>query len=101
VGDSASVRLAESISAFGFRMGRLKTGTPARLVASSVDLSRAAKQLGDARPRPFSFMNDRVWIEPSAQKPCHLTVTTPEVEQIVRDSIARNEHIRQDVLGPR
>ena len=43
-------------------MGRLKTGTPPRLKADTIDYSRCGVQAGDNPPQPFSFMNDSVWI---------------------------------------
>lgn len=44
-------------------MGRLKTGTPPRLKKETIDFSVCRKQLGDDPPVPFSFLNDKVWIE--------------------------------------
>lgn len=46
-------------------MGRLKTGTPPRLKASTVNYDVCEKQYGDCPPMPFSFMNDKVWIDVS------------------------------------
>lgn len=63
VGEPASVRLSNSLKREGFILGRLKTGTPARLSKSSIDFTKLAVQKGDQPPLPFSFMNDRPLIE--------------------------------------
>ena len=58
--EAPSVGLSASLSAAGFRLGRLQTGTPARLAKDSVDFSKLVVQEGDKTPLPFSFMNDTV-----------------------------------------
>lgn len=60
------VGLANTLDSLGLRMGRLKTGTPPRLKADTIDYSGCAVQKGDDPPVPFSFMNDRVWIDVSS-----------------------------------
>jgi tRNA uridine 5-carboxymethylaminomethyl modification enzyme len=57
------VRLSNSLKREGFVLGRLKTGTPARLSKNSIDFKKLAVQKGDQPPLPFSFMNDRPLIE--------------------------------------
>lgn len=85
----------------GLRIGRLKTGTPPRIVKDSVDLSQAELQPPDSHPTPFSFLNTRVRCKPEEQLPCYLTYTTPGVERVVRESVHLNCHIQQDTKGPR
>lgn len=58
-----SIGLANTLSSLGLRMSRLKTGTPPRLKASTIDYSVCDVQHGDNPPMPFSFMNERVWID--------------------------------------
>ena len=58
--EAPSVGLSASLNAAGFRLGRLQTGTPARLAIDSIDFSKMEVQQGDISPLPFSFMNDRV-----------------------------------------
>lgn len=58
--EAPSVGLSASLDAAGFRLGRLQTGTPARLAKDSIDFSRLEVQEGDVKPVPFSFMNDEV-----------------------------------------
>jgi len=65
MGDKPAIGLAKTLERVGFRMGRLKTGTPPRLKKSSIDLSVLKKMSGDEKPIPFSFMNSKVWINVS------------------------------------
>jgi tRNA uridine 5-carboxymethylaminomethyl modification enzyme len=59
VGEPASIKLSNSLKAAGFQLGRLKTGTPARLAKRSIDFRKLEIQEGDDPPLPFSFMNER------------------------------------------
>uniref|UniRef100_A0A7N8WI15 Mitochondrial tRNA translation optimization 1 n=1 Tax=Mastacembelus armatus TaxID=205130 RepID=A0A7N8WI15_9TELE len=85
----------------GLRIGRLKTGTPPRIVKDSVDLSLAELHPPDGHPTPFSFLNTHTRCKPEEQLPCYLTYTTPGVERVVRESLHLNCHIQQDTKGPR
>ncbi|XP_041818178.1 protein MTO1 homolog, mitochondrial [Chelmon rostratus] len=85
----------------GLRIGRLRTGTPPRIVKDSVDLSLAVLHPADSNPTPFSFLNTHTRCKPEEQLPCHLTHTTPGVERVVRESLHLNCHIQQDTKGPR
>lgn len=58
--EAAAVGLSASLRAAGFQLGRLQTGTPARLEKSTIDFRRLEKQEGDNPPHPFSFLNHRV-----------------------------------------
>lgn len=85
----------------GLKMGRLRTGTPPRILKESVDFSEATRHPADSQPTPFSFLNTRTRCKPEEQLPCFLTYTTPGVEQVVHDSLHLNCHIQQDTKGPR
>ncbi|XP_038847525.1 protein MTO1 homolog, mitochondrial [Salvelinus namaycush] len=85
----------------GLRVGRLRTGTPPRIVKESVDLSLAQLQAPDKQPTPFSFLNTHTHCKPEEQLPCYLIHTTPGVERVVRESVHLNCHIQQDAKGPR
>ncbi|XP_036429145.1 protein MTO1 homolog, mitochondrial [Colossoma macropomum] len=85
----------------GLKLGRLKTGTPPRIVKETVDFSLAQLHLPDSRPTPFSFINTHTHCKPEEQIPCHLTYTTPGVDRVVRESLHMNSHIQQDTKGPR
>lgn len=67
IGDEPAIGLAQSLEALEFRMGRLKTGTPPRIKKDSINYSNLIVQLGDSPPVPFSFLNDRVWIDAKDQ----------------------------------
>ncbi|XP_023258251.1 protein MTO1 homolog, mitochondrial [Seriola lalandi dorsalis] len=85
----------------GLRTGRLRTGTPPRIVKDSVDLDLAQLHPPDSHPTPFSFLNTHTRCKPEEQLPCYLTSTTPAVERVVRESLHLNCHIQQDTKGPR
>ncbi|RPD53908.1 glucose-inhibited division protein A subfamily [Lentinus tigrinus ALCF2SS1-7] len=98
--EAPSVGLSASLNAAGFRLGRLQTGTPARLAKDSIDFSKFEVQKGDEVPLPFSFMNDRV-ANADNQVVCWKTETTSETHQIVRDNIGNCVHIQETKKGPR
>ena len=56
---------------------------------------------GDNPPLPFSYLNRNVWIKPEEQLNCHLTRTTMELAQIVRENAHLSRHVTQDTQGPR
>ncbi|KAM3591405.1 uncharacterized protein V6R79_001573 [Siganus canaliculatus] len=103
IGDApSSAGLSQTLrERLGLRIGRLRTGTPPRIVKDTVDLSLAEIQHPDSSPAPFSFLNKHVRCKPEEQLPCHLTHTTPGVETVVRESLHLNCHIQQDTKGPR
>ncbi|MBA6253555.1 tRNA uridine-5-carboxymethylaminomethyl(34) synthesis enzyme MnmG [Colwellia sp. MB3u-55] len=87
-GDPASVNLAKNLRDMPFRMDRLKTGTPPRLDARSLDFSKMEKQPGDD-PRPvFSFMGSRD--DHPAQVPCYITHTNSNTHDIIRNGLDRS-----------
>ncbi|XP_056286547.1 protein MTO1 homolog, mitochondrial [Pseudoliparis swirei] len=85
----------------GLRTGRLRTGTPPRILKDSVDLSLAQIHPPDSHPTPFSFLNTHTRCKPEDQLPCYLTHTTPGVERVVKESLHLNCHIQEDAKGPR
>lgn len=102
IGDAPAIGLANTLEKVGFRMARLKTGTPPRIRKSSIDFRNLNVQKGDSPPEPFSFMNDRVWIEADQQLDCHLTFTNPAaVDEIVRGNLHCNRHVTEEITGPR
>jgi tRNA uridine 5-carboxymethylaminomethyl modification enzyme len=88
-GDAASVGLSDSLGALGFRMGRMKTGTPPRLDANTIDYSAVALQelQGLDEFRPFSFSSPAIEIK---QVPCHITYTNPETHAIIRNNLDKS-----------
>jgi tRNA uridine 5-carboxymethylaminomethyl modification enzyme len=83
-GEFAAVGLAAHLQELGFRMGRMKTGTPPRLRASSIAFSRLTRQDGDPHPRPFSWRTNSLAVD---QLPCFSSHTTQETHRIVRENI--------------
>jgi tRNA uridine 5-carboxymethylaminomethyl modification enzyme len=83
-GEFAAVGLAAHLRDLGFRMGRMKTGTPPRLRASSIDFSRLTRQEGDPQPRPFSWRTAGLAVE---QLPCFGSHTTQETHRLIRENI--------------
>ncbi len=95
-GERASVRLAESVRSLGFRMGRLKTGTPPRVSGATVDFSRLESQYGDDPPTLFSFFNR----EPALpQRCCWITYTNPTVHRILEDNLSRSPLYGGEIVG--
>lgn len=86
MGENPSVRLAERLLASGFALGRLKTGTPARLHRDSINWSALDVQEGDDPPEPFSSLTTRIT---NRQVPCHITRTVAATHDIIRTNIDR------------
>lgn len=84
LGEKPAVKLSESLRQYGFRVGRFKTGTPARLDPRTVDFSVMERQDGDTPPKPFSFYSDGVI---QRQLPCFQTHTTEKSHEIIRNNI--------------
>lgn len=84
VGEKPSVGLSATLTRAGFRLGRLKTGTPARLRHDSIDWNSLDMQDADAEPIPFSFMTSEI---STPQIQCGITRTTPDTHRIIQDNI--------------
>lgn len=80
VGDDPSIGLALTLEKFGFELGRLKTGTPARLDGRTINWDILERQDGDVPPEPFSFMTREILVP---QIPCFLTRTTEKTHEII------------------
>lgn len=100
VGEAPSVGLAHSFLSHGFKLGRLKTGTPPRLDGRTIDWSMVQEQPGDDIPVPFSFMNDRIT---TPQIACHLTRTTAATHKIIADNLTKSAMYSGNIsgVGPR
>jgi tRNA uridine 5-carboxymethylaminomethyl modification enzyme len=100
-GDAASHGITQCLSALGFETGRMKTGTPARLDARTIDFEALELQEGDAKPEKFSFSNDTHPVED--QLPCFLVYTSPEVHDILRRGFDRSPLFNGTIrgIGPR
>jgi tRNA uridine 5-carboxymethylaminomethyl modification enzyme len=99
MGEAATFGLSQSLREAGFKLGRLKTGTPPRLDKKTIDFSMLQPQEGDEPPMPFSFLNDRVQVVD--QLTCYATHTNPATHDIIRANLDKSIHIRETVKGPR
>jgi tRNA uridine 5-carboxymethylaminomethyl modification enzyme len=87
VGEAPAIGLADRLYALGLRMGRLKTGTPARLDGRTIDWAGLEMQPGDAEPAPFSFVTDRIT---TPQIECGVTYTTAETHRIIAERLSES-----------
>jgi tRNA uridine 5-carboxymethylaminomethyl modification enzyme len=85
-GEPASDDLSACLERLGLVVKRLKTGTPPRLDAGTIDYGKLEAQQGDKEPVPFSFMNDRI---DRPQIPCWITYTNEKIHKIIRDNLDR------------
>jgi len=84
LGEPAANELSESLRKLGLKLERLKTGTPARLDAATIDLNKLEVQKGDEKPVPFSFMNERIT---RPQAPCWITYTNEKIHNLIRENL--------------
>jgi len=84
IGELSSEKLSESLLSLGFTIGRLKTGTPARVNRKSVNFDVMIEQKGDDRPVPFSFSTDKI---ERPQVSCYITSTNEKTHKIIRDNL--------------
>ena len=87
VGEKPSVGLAQSLEKLGLPMGRLKTGTPARLDGKTINWNILEEQKGDNPPQPFSFLNTEVTVP---QISCHITYTNEKTHEVIRNNLTRS-----------
>ncbi|PVB62120.1 tRNA uridine-5-carboxymethylaminomethyl(34) synthesis enzyme MnmG [Labrenzia sp. 011] len=95
-GEAPAMGLSDSLEEIGFELGRLKTGTPARLDGRTIHWDRLEEQPGDDDPVPFSTLTDRIT---TPQIPCHITRTTPETHRIIRENLSRSAMYSGDIKG--
>ncbi len=86
-GLSPSLKLADKLKGHGLSLRRFKTGTPARVMGTTMDYTQMAEQPGDDLIVPFSFMNEELICE---QLPCWLTYTNEETHRIIRENFGRS-----------
>ncbi|MHC4114836.1 MAG: tRNA uridine-5-carboxymethylaminomethyl(34) synthesis enzyme MnmG [Planctomycetota bacterium] len=84
LGEPASGELSASLERIGLKLGRLKTGTPPRLDASTVDFDKLEIQHGDKEPKPFSFLTEKI---DRRQIPCWITYTNEKIHSLLRDNL--------------
>ena len=87
VGDAPAIGLSDRLYSLGLSMGRLKTGTPARLDGSTIAWDRLEMQDADAEPVPFSFLTDKITVPQIA---CGVTYTTEETHRIIAERLSES-----------
>ncbi|MDX2263348.1 MAG: tRNA uridine-5-carboxymethylaminomethyl(34) synthesis enzyme MnmG [Hyphomicrobiales bacterium] len=100
VGEGPAIALSDRLYALGLRMGRLKTGTPARLDGRTIAWEQLEPQHGDDPPQPFSFLTERI---ETPQVPCFITHTTAETHAVIEENLRLSAVYsgRIEGVGPR
>lgn len=100
-GERAATGITEDLIKLGFDYGRMKTGTPPRVDGRSLDYSRMIVQPGDDNPEKFSFLDITKPLK--EQRACHMTYTSPEVHDLLREGFDRSPMFngRIQSIGPR
>ena len=100
-GERAATGITEQLVDLGFDSGRMKTGTPPRVDGRSLDYSKMIVQPGDENPEKFSYLDMTKPL--SNQRPCHMTYTSTEVHDVLREGFDRSPMFngRIQSLGPR
>jgi tRNA uridine 5-carboxymethylaminomethyl modification enzyme len=99
MGEAATFGLSKSLKDAGFKLGRLKTGTPPRLDKKTINFDVLEAQYGEDPPSPFSFLNESVSVD--EQMLCHATYTNEATHDVVRANLDKSIHIRETIKGPR
>ncbi|WP_421927902.1 tRNA uridine-5-carboxymethylaminomethyl(34) synthesis enzyme MnmG [Neoaquamicrobium sediminum] len=100
MGEEASLGLSATMSRLGFKLGRLKTGTPPRIDGRTIDWQSLDKQLADEDPEPFSLLTHSI---DNPQIACGVTRTTAETHDIIRANLSRSAMYSGSIegIGPR
>jgi tRNA uridine 5-carboxymethylaminomethyl modification enzyme len=86
-GEQSAEKASDALTRLGFELGRLKTGTPPRVNAQTIDFRSAEPQPGDTDPTPFSYATDRITQD---QLPCHIIHTTTRTHDIIRANLDKS-----------
>ncbi len=100
-GERAATGITEQLIDFGFDSGRMKTGTPPRVDGRSLDYSKMIEQPGDENPEKFSYLDATKPLK--EQRSCHMTYTSPEVHDLLREGFDRSPMFNGRIksIGPR
>jgi len=95
-GEEPALKLSTRLYETGFKMGRLKTGTPARLDGRTINWDILQEQPGDTPPVPFSFLNNQIT---TPQISCHITHTSSKTHKVIADNISRSALFSGQIEG--
>ena len=95
-GESSAEKLSDSFLSLGFEIGRLKTGTPPRVNAHTIDFNQMEIQPGDENPLPFSFSTKQIT---QPQLPCYLTYTNEKTHDVIRENLHRSAMYSGRIVG--
>ncbi|VDK75666.1 unnamed protein product [Litomosoides sigmodontis] len=101
LGEKASSKLSEAFKRFGFKLGRFRTGTPARLYKKTIDFSKFSPQQPDRKPIPFSFLTEHIWLPYDQQLLSYLGFTNKRLVEVVLKHYNECNYIRSEANGPR
>lgn len=96
VGDPRATGLSYTFRRLGFRLGRLKTGTPPRLDRDTIDWASLEEQPGDCPPTPFSYLTKKIT---TPQTVCHITATTQKTHKIIQENLHRSPLFSGQIEG--
>lgn len=101
-GEKPSKYLSNDLKELGFRILRLKTGTPQRIDKTTIDYEKTSLEEGDSTPHTFSFDHE-IYYDVKKQVPCHLIYTTEKTHQIIKDNLTKSSMYGGYVegVGPR
>ena len=97
IGEAAATTFGQRLESHGFAMGRLKTGTPARLLRDSINYSTLTAQPGDDPPEPFSAMTKAIT---TRQLDCHITFTNDQTHKIIHEHLHESAIYGGGITGP-
>ena len=100
IGEAPCLGLSKTLYGFGLKLGRLKTGTPARLLSNSINYSSLEIQKGDRLPENFSYISETI---SNKQIHCHITNTTKKTHDIIKKNIEKSSINAGNIsgVGPR
>ncbi len=99
-GEAAATGISESFGSIGFKIGRLKTGTPPRFDGRTIKWDMLEPQPGDENPKPFSFSNHAINRE---QLPCYITYTNKKTHEVIKNNLHKSPLYSGEIkgVGPR
>ena len=96
VGEEPSYGLSKTLAAHDFMLGRLKTGTPPRILKSSIDFSNLEEQAGDNPPQPFSYLNEKIEVP---QISCYITYTNQKTHEVIKSNLHKSAMYGGHIAG--